>query len=265
MKSTSARNYFLSVLLCLFGAASVLAQQRKSEISLETNIPCEPAADYDVIKKGETKCLSGNITITYLTLQGGTLIISGQVRINNLSINKGTILVTETGSAILPALIFNGDVTLSNHGSVTYMGNVMLSNGNNHILNEGPDSRMNWGSSELNFASKKSTFVNNGTVDIGTLRLNSKNGKVMLGKNSLTNVVNLVNNYDNRVYVFDGTAKLTQTGYAQLSKSLTTSAGLIICPGPASEMKTVSGKTSGYGNASVMQKGCTSFPALTSY
>ena len=265
MRSTSARNYFLSVLLCLFSTASVLAQQPKSGVSPEANTRCEPAAEYAVIKKGETKCLSGNITITYLTLQGGTLIISGRVRINNLSIKKGTILVTETGSAILPALIFNGDVTLRNHGSVTYMGNVMLSNSNNHILNEGPDSRMNWGSSELNFGSKKSTFVNNGTVDIGTLRLNSKNGKVMLGKNSLTNVVNLVNNYDNRIYVFDGAAKLTQTGYAQLSKSLTTSAGLIICPGPASELKTISGKTSGYGNANVMQKGCTSFPALTSY
>lgn len=265
MKYFSAKIYLLAGLLCLWGTATILAQDTKPEIGQASILNCVPATDYTVIKKGETKCLANNATLTYLTLHGGTLVIHGKARINNLSINKGTILITENGSAILPAMIFNGNVTLKNQGQVTYMGDVTLSHSNNHILNETTESKMNWGSSELNFGSNKSTFVNNGSVNVGTLRLNSKTGKVIFGNNSRINVVNLINNYDNRIYVSSGTAKLNQTGYAQLSGSLTNSADLIICPGAASELKTVSGQKNGYGKANVMTKGCLSTAVLTSF
>ncbi|MCF2444357.1 hypothetical protein L0657_10350 [Dyadobacter sp. CY345] len=229
----------------------------KAQSSLLTS--CEPAKDYSVIKKGDTKCITGNTTITYLTLEGGTLIIDGNARINNLAIDGGKIVISKSSSALLPPMTMN-DVTLSNGGAITYMGNVNMSSGNNYVINENTESRMDWGSSELNMAGGNSTFTNNGTASIGTLRIEGRGAKVILGNNSLTNVTNLISTNDNKVTVPQGTAKLGQAGYAQLSKSLTLSSNLTICPGPAAEIRPLSNSVGGYGKAIVMEKGCSFFP-----
>ncbi|MEO6684903.1 MAG: hypothetical protein ABIN24_03020 [Dyadobacter sp.] len=187
------------------------------------------------------------------------------MKIQKLTILKGNILIAKKASAILPSLEFNGNSSLINYGSVTFTGNVSLSHSNNCIANNGPDSKMNWGSAQFNFGGKRSTFINNGTTDIGTLLLDSKNGKIFLGPNSLINVVNLVNNYENRVYILKGVAKLSQAGSAQLMQSLTNSSNLIVCPGPYSDIHNVSISCGGYGRANVMEKGCTSFPSMASH
>ncbi len=220
---------------------------------------CEPAKDYAVIKKGEKRCVTGNTTITYLTLEGGTLLIDGNVRINNLPIESGKILVTKSSYVLLPPMSLK-NLTLSNSGIITYMGKVNMTGGNNYVINENTNSKMDWGSSELNMAGGNSTFINNGTVSIGTLRIESRGAKVILGNNSLTNVINLISTSDNKVTVPQGTAKLSQAGYAQLPKSLTASANLTICPGPTSEIRPLSNSAGGYGKAIVMEKGCSFFP-----
>lgn len=256
MKLTFARTFVLVQLLCLYNTFLGFAQNDISSLELFSENKCQSVTDYSVIKKGETGCISENVTLTYLTLDGGKLVIKGKVRVNNLAINKGEIIITKTGSALLPAMTFSGDVKLTNFGSVTYMGNVVLNNSNNSIKNS-VSSSMYWGSSELNFRSRNSILVNYGTISVGTLRLDSKNGQVILGPNSLTNVTNLVNTYDNRILIPIGSARLSLTGYAQLSESLTSSSNLIICPGPAAEIKNLSDQADGFGKATVMEKGCT--------
>ena len=240
---------FIATLLAHF----IISTPGKSQDNSHSS--CDPAKDYSVIKKGEKKCITGNSTITYLTLEGGTLIIDGNIRINNLAIDGGKILITKKSTALLPSMTLN-DVTLSNNGSVTYMGNVKLTNGNSYIINETSESKMDWGASELTLIGKNATFVNNGTATIGTLRIESKSAKVILGENSLTNVENLISNSDNRITVPQGSAKLNQTGYAQLPKSLTASIKLVICPGSASELRALSKNIGGYGKAKVLEKGC---------
>ena len=257
MKLTFARTFVLIQLLCLCNTLLGFAQNDISSVESLSGNKCRPVTDYSVIKKGETGCISENVTLTYLTLDGGILVIKGKVRVNNLAINKGEIIITKTGSVILPAMNFNGDVKLTNFGSLTYMGNVVLNNNNNSITNS-VSSSMDWGSSELNLRSRNSVLINNGTISIGTLRLDSKSSQVILGSNSLTKVKNLVNTYDNRIIIPIGSARLELTGNALLSASLTSSSSLIICQGPAAEIRNLFGHAGGYGRATVLEKGCTS-------
>jgi len=248
MQNLSIRGFIVTFLIQLF--ISSPGQSQDNSLS-----SCDPAKDYSVIKKGERKCITGNSTITYLTLEGGTLIIDGNSRINNLAIDGGKILITRTSTALLPSMTLN-NVTLSNNGSITYMGNVKLNDSNSYIINETSESKMDWGASELILIGKNATFKNNGSATIGTLRIESKSAKVIFGENSLTNVMNLISSSDNRIIVPQGSAKLNQTGYAQLSKSLTTSKNLVICPGSASELRALSKNIGGYGKATVLEKGC---------
>jgi len=200
--------------------------------------------------------MSGKATITYLTLEGGVLVIDGNARINNLILDGGKILVTKSSSALLPSMKLE-NVTISNHGSIVYMGDVKMTSGGSTIINEDPDSQMDWGSSALSIAGN-STFINNGTAAIGLLRIESKNAKVILGPNSFLNLINLISNHDNRIAVPTGSANLSQAGFAQLPKSLTDSPRLIICPGAVSEQRALSNIVGGYGKANVMAKGCKS-------
>lgn len=229
-----------------------------------------PVSDSSTLIKGQIQCFSGNGNLNELTINGGTLLVTGKVKIKKLTILRGVIIVAKKASAILPALEFSGNSSLINYGSVTFTGNVVVRRNNNLIVNKAPTSKMNWGSSIFDFRGKKSVFINNGTIDVGTLLLNSKNGKIFLGPNSLSNVVNLINNYENRIYIPNGIAKLSQAGLAQLTCSLTSSPNLIVCPGPYSDINKAMVLSGGYGRANVMEKGCTSFPStsneiLTSY
>jgi hypothetical protein len=250
--------------LCSFLFSPSISQHLKIPINDFSGKIYESVTDHTILKKGEIKCYRDHGTLAELVIDGGTLLITGKVSIKNLTIHKGLILITKTGTAVLPALHLHGNATIINYGSVVYTGNVTLSNSHNHIYNEGTGSRMNWGSSELDFSSRKSILVNNGTMDIGTLKLNSKTGKFFMGPNSLTNVVNLENTYQNRIFISAGIAKLSQAGYALLPKSLTSSNKLVVCPGPSSDVLLISDSSAGYGNANVMEKGCTSFPSILS-
>ncbi|GLU55835.1 hypothetical protein [Dyadobacter frigoris] len=270
MKYFYTRSNILLLLSCLFYPFSGISQHQKLPVSDFSERDYEPVSDNTTLTKGQTRCFSGTGILNELTIDGGTLVITGKVKIKKLTILKGNILVAKKGSAMLPSFEFNGNSSLINYGSVTFTGNVSLNHNRNYIANAGPGSKINWGSAKFNFGGKKSIFINNGTTDIGTLILDSKNGKILLGPNSLTNVVNLVNNYGNRIYVPTGIAKLSQAGFAELPQSLTNSPNLIICPGPSSDIRIISASAGGYGHANVMEKGCTSFPSapntmLTSY
>lgn len=263
--SLYTRSKILMISLCSFFSSPSISQKLKVPVSDLSGKTYESVTDHTILKKGEIKCYRDHGTFNELVIDGGTLLISGKLSIKKLILRRGLILITKTGTAVLPALHLNGNATIINYGYVVYTGNVTLSKSHNHIYNEGTRSRMNWGSSELDFSSKKSTLVNNGTMDIGTLKLNSKTGKFFMGPNSLTNVVNLENKYQNRIFISAGIAKLSQSGYAQLPKSLTSSNRLIICPGPFSDVLSVLDASAGYGKANVMEKGCTSFPSMVSH
>ncbi|MCF0058379.1 hypothetical protein [Dyadobacter sp. CY356] len=270
MKSLCARSIILLLLSCFFNSYSGVSQHLKLPVSDFNEKKYEPVSDNSILTRGQTRCFSGTGMLNELILDGGTLLVTGKMKIKKLTILKGSIVVAKKASAILPALEFNGNASLINCGSVTFTGDVSLNHTNNCIANNGPDAKMNWGSSVFNFGGKNSIFINNGISDIGNLLLNSKKGKVLLGPNSLTNVVNLTNNFKNRIFIPKGIAKLSQAGYAQLSQSLTDSHNLIVCPGPYSEIRKAVVSTGGYGKANVMEKGCTSFPSpinpiLTSY
>jgi hypothetical protein len=255
------------IFLCSFLFFPSISQHLKIPVIDFSGKDYESVTDHTILKKGEIKCYRDHGTFAELVIDGGTLLISGKLSIKKLTVHRGLILITKTGTAVLPALHLNGNAAIINYGSVVYTGDVTLSKSHNHIYNEGTKSRMNWGSSELDFSSKKSSLINNGTMDIGTLKLNSKTGKFFMGPNSLTNVVNLENKYQNRVFISAGIAKLSQSGYALLPKSLTSSHGLLVCPGPFSDVLPVPGSSagSGYGKANVMEKGCTSFPPIVSH
>lgn len=270
MKYLCTRSILLLLFSCFLYPFSGISQNLKSPVSDFSGKEYEAVSDNSTLTKGQIKCFSGNGILNEIIINGGTLLITGKVKINKLTILKGSILVAKKASATLPSLEFNGNSSLINYGSVTFTGNVSLDHSNNCIANNGINSKMNWGSATFSFGGKKSTFINNGITDIGTLLVDSKNGKIFLGPNSLTNVVNLINNYENRIYILKGIAKLSQAGFAQLSQSLTSSPNLIVCPGPYSDIRNVTASSGGYGHANVMEKGCTSFPStsnnmLTSY
>lgn len=268
MKYLCTRSYILLLFSCFFYPLSGISQHLKLSVSDFSEKNYESISDNSTLTKGQIRCFSGTGTLNNIILDGGTLLITGKVKIKKLTILKGNILVAKKGSAILPTLEFNGNSSIINYGYVTFTGNVTLNHANNCIANNGQDSRMNWGSSTFSLRGKKSMFINNGTTDIGTLLVDSKNGKIFLGPNSLTNVVNLVNNYENRIFILKGIAKLSQAGFAQLPQSLTSSPNLIVCPGPYSDIRNATISSGGYGHANVMEKGCSSFPSapmLTSY
>lgn len=261
MKYLCTRSKILLLFSCFLYPLSGISQHLKLPVSDFFEKKYESVSDSSTITKGQIRCFSGNGIFNELTINGGTLLVTGKVRIKKLTILKGNILIAKKASITLPPLEFNGNSSLINYGSVTFTGDVSLNRTNNCIANNTPHSKMNWGSATLNFGGKKSVFINNGTTDIGMLVLDSKNGKIFLGPNSLTNVVNLVNNYDNRIYILEGIAKLSQAGFAQLTRSLTDSPNLIVCPGPYSDVRPTAASSGGYGHANVMEKGCTSFPA----
>ncbi|WP_159474544.1 hypothetical protein [Dyadobacter sp. 3J3] len=265
MKYLCTRSGILLLFYCYLLPLSGISQHLKLAVQDFSKNNYESVSDNSTLTKGQIKCFSGTGVLTDLIIDGGTLLITGKVKIKKLTMIKGNIIVAKKASATFPALEFNGNTSLENYGSVTFTGNVSLNRTHNYIANNGLDSRMNWGSSHFNFGGKKSIFINNGTTDIGTFVMNSKNGKIFLGPNSLTNVVNLVNNYKNRIYVMKGIAKLSQAGLAQLTQSLTNSSNLIVCPGPHSDIRNVSISSGGYGHANVMEKGCTSFPSMSSH
>jgi hypothetical protein len=263
MKSIRTRSILLLILSCFFYPYFGISQHLKLPVSDFNEKKYEPVSDNSTITKGQIRCFSGTGMLNELILDGGTLLITGKVKIKKLTMHKGNILVAKKASATLPSLEFNGNSSLINYGTVTFTGDVALNHSNNCIANNAPDAKINWGSSVFNFGGKKSIFINNGISDIGNLLLNSQKGKIVLGPNSLTNVVNLINNFKNRISIPKGIAKLSQAGYAQLSQSLTDSPNLIICPGPYSEIRNGLVSSGGYGKANVMEKGCTSFPSPT--
>ncbi|MBE9465086.1 hypothetical protein ACFP1I_16275 [Dyadobacter subterraneus] len=212
MKFLYTRSKILLLISCFLLPFSSISQHLKLPSVNLSEKEIEPVSDNTTLTKGQIRCFSGNGILTNLVIDGGTLVITGKVKIKKLTVLKGNILVAKKAAATLPPLEFNGNSSLINYGSVTFTGNVSLLHSNNCIANNGADSRMNWGSAQFNFGGKKSIFINNGTTDIGTLLLDSKNGKIFLGANSLTNVVNLINNYQNRIYILKGIAKLSQAG-----------------------------------------------------
>lgn len=265
MKNLCIKSIVLLLFLCLLHPLCGISQSLKLPVGDFFEKKYEAVSDNSTLTKGQIKCFSSTGTLNDIVIDGGTLLITGKVKIKKLTILKGNILIAKKASATLPSLEFNGNSSLINYGSVTFTGNVSFYHASNCIANNGPESRINWGSATFNFAGKKSLFINNGTIDVGTLLLDSKNGKIFLGPNSLLNVVNLVNNYEDRIYILKGIAKLSQAGYAQLPQSLTNSSNLIVCPGPYSDLRNSTSESGGYGHANVMEKGCTSFPPATNH
>ena len=117
---------------------------------LVENLKCSgTVSDGANINSGEVKCVSSS-QVSNINLNGGTLIISGTVQINSININSGNILITSTGIASLPGSNYNGNVNIINYGSLTYGGNVILQNSNNHIYNASSTSTISFGSFGLN-------------------------------------------------------------------------------------------------------------------
>ena len=245
---------FLCVLISFFEISYSNAQCSLPPVA-ETISCSGTATDNANLNPGDIKCVSGD-QISNVNLNGGTLIISGSVQVNNININSGTILITSTGVASLPGSNYNGNVNIINYGSLTYRGDVILQNSNNHIYNALATSTIDMGSSGLNFSSSSSDLVNLGTISLGQLILNSNNGGICMGNGSKLKIVSLINNRDNMISVPEGTACLSHTGFAQMNNKLSSTASLIICPGSGSSFSNPGGN-GGYNLATVNEVGCT--------
>ena len=231
---------------------------------LAENLKCSgTVSDGANINSGEVKCVSSS-QVSNINLNGGTLIISGTVQINSININSGNILITSTGFASLPGSNYNGNVNIINYGSLTYGGNIILQNSNNHIYNASSTSTISFGSFGLNFSSETSSMVNNGTITLGQLTLNTNNGGICMGNEAKLKIVSLINNRDNMITVPYGKACLSHTGFAQMNNKLSNTANLIVCPGPNSSFSNPGGN-GGYNQATVNDVGCTecTFPPIT--
>lgn len=223
---------------------------------LAENIPCSgTAGDGANINSGEVKCISSG-QLSNLNLNGGTLIISGNVQINSININSGNILITSGGTASLPGSNYNGNVNIINYGSLTYRGDVIMQNSNNHIYNASSSSSISFGSYGLNFSSESSSMVNKGTIMLGQLTLNTNNGGICMGNEAKLKIVSLINNRDNMITVPEGKACLNHTGFAQMNNKLSNTENLLICPGPNSSFSNPGGN-GGYNKATVNAVGCT--------
>jgi hypothetical protein len=122
MKYNYSKTYFLSRVVCILRTSNLTVQYKKPEVSQASDLPCDHAKHYDMIKKGNMKCLSATFSFTSLTLKGSSLIINGNTIINNLLINKRTILVTEHGSAVLPTMDFQQSCHTEKSGSGNVYG-----------------------------------------------------------------------------------------------------------------------------------------------
>lgn len=244
----------LCLLISFIGISNSNAQCSLPPLA-ETTTCSGIATDNANLNPGDVKCVSGS-QISNVNLNGGTLIISGTVQVNNININSGNILITSTGVASLPGSNYNGNVNIINYGSLTYRGDVILQNSNNHIFNASTTSTIDMGSSSLNFSSSSSDLVNLGSVSLGQLTLNSNNGGICMGNGSKLKIVSLINNRDNMISVPEGTACLSHSGFAQMNNKLSNTASLIICPGSGSSFSNPGGN-GGYNMATVNEVGCT--------
>lgn len=254
MVMKTRKSYLLSLLftVSVFTDYSSFAQCSSPPLAENTSYNGTVSGNAN-LNNGDVKLADGDLSSA--NVNGGVLIISGPITVNNLNMNSGTILITSSGVASLPGFNFNGNVTIINYGSLTFRGTVIMQNQNNHIYNATATSEITFGSSDLNFSSSTSYLVNNGTITLGKLLLNTNNGGVCMGNGSKLKIQSLINNRDYSITVPSGTACLSYSDDAQMNNKLTNTANLSICPGSNSYISSAP-PSGGYGDATVMPVGC---------
>lgn len=234
----------------LFCSANVLAQcSPAGEPSGSCSGGNGAATNGQNINSGETYWFAGSGTFANISLNGGTLRVCGDLTLNSISYNSGNIIIEASGVlAIEASMNLNGNTSITNFGSLSILGGVTMQNASNVIVNK-LGATLNMGNFELQLNSTTSRLVNEGTANMGTLRIQSNNGGVCLGDRAVLNVSNLINNGANSIEFPTGVSGscISFSGNAQLNQPLTNNTNVFICRSTGS---TTSGG-SDFGSASV--------------
>ncbi|MFT3824692.1 MAG: T9SS type A sorting domain-containing protein [Chitinophagaceae bacterium] len=201
--------------------------------------------DNSILAAGVKRWYYGPTTVfNQLTLQGGTLVVCTNLTIDRLKMDSGTIVVRPGAqllirSGVSGALIFEGNTTVYNYGTLQITCNLTL-NGTyasaakpNIIVNATTSSVFSLASQYFVINNPYSYFVNNGKSEFHGIITDNGGvaGNVCLGNGSETNMTILINKIRKSYSVPSGAACLQVRQSSQFFDTLTTSTGLNVCLG----------------------------------
>jgi len=184
------------------------------------------------INGGETYWYASTGSFGNLSLNGGIFRVCGDLTINNLNYNGGTIIVEAGGSlSVENSMNLNGNTSVTNYGTLSFLGNITMQNNNNVIVNK-TGGILNMQNFELQLNSNTSRVINEGTANMGTLRIQSNNGGLCMGDNATLSAVDIFNNGPNSIeFPAGANSCISYSGTAQLNQPLTNSDRVFICQG----------------------------------
>ncbi len=204
------------------------------------------------INGGEVYWFTGTSTFASgVNLNGGVLRVCGNLTLSNINFNSGTIEILAGGTLNIPTggtFFLNGNATVINRGTFNIARQITLQNSNNYLYNL-LGATLNMAGQTMDENSSSSFFINNGTANIGLLRMQSQAvvGAVCLGLNSIMNLTSIVSNSANCITAPEGPACISYTGDAQLNQPLSATSNVKVCRATGS---TTSGAST-FGNAVV--------------
>ena len=184
------------------------------------------------INNGEIYWYASSGSLGNLSLNGGTFRVCGDLTINNMTYNSGTLIVEAGGVLnIENSMNLNGNISVTNYGTLSFLGDITMQNNNNVIVNK-VGGVLNMQNFELELNSNTSRVINEGTANMGTLRIQSNNGGLCMGDNATLSTVDIFNNGPNSIEFPTGANScISYSGTAQLNQPLTNSDRVFICQG----------------------------------
>lgn len=257
MHRTSTLAAFLAFLLLILSGESS-GQSCSVAPPLDSCDGTGPAiADNEILTVGVKKWFYGPAaSFNQLTLRGGTLVICGNLTISNgLIMDSGTIVIRPNakltaGGVGGSGMIWTGGSAVYNYGTFNVTSNLTIQGPYataarpNIVMNVTPASVMKVTSNYFVINSAYSSFVNNGTADMGGLITDagSTAGSVCLGSGSSMVMSILINKVKNTYAAPYGHGCVQVTSYTDFQDSLASSPRVLACVKAGVTTATGSGK-----------------------
>jgi len=187
---------------------------------------------------------TGTGTLTTVNISGGTIIVCGDLTISSGNLNPGSTFHIRPGGILrlnIGNLNFNGEINVYNSGTLFVVGNVIMQNANNRIINCLPASNLTV-TGNLSVLSATSSLTNYGSATIsGNISFDGVGCRLCIGTGSEISVATITNNGLNSVCAPSGAGCIRYTGMATLNQIFTSSSNVNVCRATGSS-------TSGGGN-----------------
>jgi len=187
----------------------------------------------DNVGSGQTKVITGGVTYSNLTMNGGTLIVCGDLTVNAFTFNSGTIYIRSGASLTInvsSAMSFGSNCSIYNYGQFTTTASIVTGS-NNIIYNCLASSVFNVLFNQLIIQGPNTYLVNNGIVNTGYFIVQSTNSlsPVCMGSGASINMNILINQYANSISSPSGASCIRINTQIINSQPVTSSADLYIC------------------------------------